>query len=278
MRKNLFGLVGSGLMAAAGITLFGGLLNTAIDGSLAISVGGSTMALPTDVVSTLVSALLLAMLAGASLAVAYAEKVLGFCRARPAIALSLVAGFFLAIYGAYFQIVGGSLGVAVDNGDAARVAIALESGDYTEETLNSHLYQSLKAGHLDVAKALIAGGADPNRIAGEHESPLLADAVVWFGKDSVLLLLEQGADPKRQDKLGRTAVHTMLAYRLMNRPEDGEKGVIALLTSLESHGADLHQAATDGQSPLKIAENNGLKEVAAWLKSRPEPQQNPKAL
>jgi hypothetical protein len=266
----LMNLISSGLFLAAAMTLIGGLLNTFLGLSLALSAGGSSTPFPSDVVSTMACAGVLAFLGAGAWGVANFSTLVSFGRRRPGVVLASLFAFLSCLYGAYFALAGGTLGLANENNDGEAVRRALEQGGVPQEELDGHLYQALKAGRLESAKALLAGGADPNHLTPEGRATLLVDGVVFFPKEAVLLLLDSGADPNREDTLGRTAAHTLLLYRFEFRSGETEDNVLEILRALGEYGADLKKPNREGKTPLDLAQSSGLKSVAGWL-SKPRP-------
>lgn len=255
----------SGVLIAAAMTLIGGLINTATGTSLALSIGGSSTPLPTDLVSTLVCAGGLALVAAVTWGMANFSAVLDFCKRRPGVVGAVLLGVGACLYGAYFTLAGGTLGLACERDDAAAVALALDKSKVPQQQLDEHLYQELKTGRLNSARALLEGGANPNHWTEEKKAPLLVDGVVFFPQEAVTFLLEHGADPNGTDTLGRTAAHTLLLYRFQFRQGETEDSVLALLKALGQHGADLERANKEGKTPRDLARDGGLKRIEAWL-------------
>ena len=275
MLRTFFDLIASGLFVATVLTLIGGLLNSLLGWNLSLSIGGSSNELPHDLISTLLFSSFLGFLGGLSWALGNAEKVVAFVRQKPALVAGLAVALMASLYGAYYTLSGGALGAAVERGDAQAVVQTLEGKSYSQKELDGHLYQSLRKGNLEVARALVAGGANPNRISQDHDSPMLVEAVVWFPQASVLALMELGADPKREDSLGRNPVHTMLLYRLEHVPEEKEEGLVTLLEAMLARGVDLAKASNNGDTPDSLARQHKFSKVSDWLAShtvsKPEP-------
>ena len=262
MIQMFFSLVAYGLSSAAVMVFLGGTLRVLTGWNLALKSG---VALPDDMVSVVVLTVLFLVLAAISWSIANFGKVIAWVKAKPLLAGGAVLASVLAVYGAYFTLVGGALGNAVEHNNPAAATKALESGKYPTDQLNRYLYQALKNGYLDVAKTLIEHGADINRIGEDQKSSLLADACIFFPKESVLLLLERGAKTDLKDKFGRTAALVMVLYRQDHQKADGQAGIIALLESLKKSGADLKAAATDGKTPLSVAKDYKYDQVIEFL-------------
>lgn len=265
MLRMFFSILSQGLAGAAVVSVLGGTLNTLLGWNLSLSVAGSSTPLPRDAVSVVAVSALLGLLAGLAAVVADPARSFGWLRAHPRQA----AGFSLLVLGALaiglFQVTGGGLGSALRSGDHQKIRAYLEKHQVAPELLRKHLYQALKGGQLTVAEAILENFADLNQTAGEHQTTLLADGVVFFPKDSVLLLLGQGADPKISDRFRRTPALRLVLYRLPNFSAEGEAGMVELLQALEKSGCDLKQPAEDGETPLKAAQARGLKQVAGFL-------------
>jgi hypothetical protein len=265
MIQMFFGFMAYGLSSAAAMVFLGGTLRVVTGWNLAIKSGSSSIALPDDMLSVVVLTVLFLVLAGICWSIANFDKVIAWVKAKPLLAAGAVVTSVLSIYGAYFIMVGGALGNAVEHNNPAAATKALESGKYPQDQLNRYLYQALKNGYLDVAKSLLDHGADANRIAGDHQSSLLADACIFFPKDSVLLLLERGAKTDLKDKFGRTAAQVMVLYRQDHQKADGQPGLILLLESLKKSGADLKAPATDGTTCLSVAKQYKYDQVIEFL-------------
>ena len=254
-----------GLKGAALISFLGGSLNTLLGWNLALGTRGSSTPLPRDAVSVVAVTALLALLAGFCAFVAEPRRYVDWIRRHPLQAggLSLTG---LAILGlGAFQIGGGGLGAALRSGNADTVRVYLKAHPTEPEALRKNLYQELKAGHLEVAGALLEAYSGLDQRTGEQQTTLLAEGVVFFPKDSVLLLLQKRADPKISDKFGRSPAHRLVLYRLPNFSAEGEEGMIELLKALQQNGSDLNQPGQDGETPLKAAQARGQTKVVQFL-------------
>ena len=84
---------------------------------------------------------------------------------------------------------------------------ASSAGDHYEAGMTA-LHLAACGGHLDVARALLAAGAEVNVMARDG-SPL--SVAVWEGKpELVALLLENGANARAGVSNGETALHGAL--------------------------------------------------------------------
>ena len=97
------------------------------------------------------------------------------------------------------------------------------------------------AARVPIAKLLLAHGADANAGAGHHGGTVLHRAIIKGDAALAELLLEDGADPNRQDRSGKTPLHHAVAK---NR-----KLVAVVLAS----APDLAIESRDGETPLQYA-------------------------
>jgi len=89
--------------------------------------------------------------------------------------------------------------------------------------------QGPAAGGVEVARLLIAAGADVNRNC-EHGRTALQMAAAWGHLDMVQFLIENGADPTIRDDEGMTPAD--IASRSKRVPETALKPVIDFLNTL----------------------------------------------
>ena len=68
------------------------------------------------------------------------------------------------------------------------------------------LHKASEEGHIDVAKLLIDGGANPE-VEDEHERTPLHYAVIGGYEDVIQLLIAHGATTDLEDEDGRTSRH-----------------------------------------------------------------------
>lgn len=106
---------------------------------------------------------------------------------------------------------------------------------------------------LQVLRALIAHGIDPNRAHAGLTPLLAATRDSWHGRaDAVSMLLANGADPRARDAEGNTPLH--------HAARSSDPGVAAALLDA---GAELDPLNHDGLSPLAAA-----CEIANWRLAR----------
>ena len=247
------------LVVAVLVVVLAGL-NWGFGWDLGLSIGASDLAIPKEPGEALFLAFALLVIALIFRVASDLKAVLSFLKARKAVTavgtILVLSGLFLSIQ--YLR--GGALGIAVDQGDRAEVQSLLSQKQYDPVKLNDSLYQALRNGETGIAEDLIKAGADPNEKRGEFQTPLLHSAVTWFDRESVLLLLAQGADPSQTDQFGRTAVHNLLLYRQPNRPGTTDGDLAKLLRALLQAGADPAHQSGNGDTAESLAKKFELHE------------------
>jgi uncharacterized protein len=142
---------------------------------------------------------------------------------------------------------------------------AIEAGaevDRADDGGDTPLGGTLKSNNVDVARALLKGGANPNRVQKDGQS-ILMKAVAWYQNyhdpTMAIALLEGGAAPNFRSEgeylkpdedaapgafvdAGQTAL-TLAA----------EAGYVELVRLLLAHGAQPNLSRSDGASPTDIA-------------------------
>ncbi|NDH09039.1 MAG: ankyrin repeat domain-containing protein [Gammaproteobacteria bacterium] len=117
-------------------------------------------------------------------------------------------------------------------------------------------------GHLEVVQALLAGGVDRNQAATNGITPLLIAASIGH-LEVVQALLDGGGDPNQAATNGATPL--FLAASI---------GHLEVVKALLAGGVDRNQAATNGATPLLTAAQNGhLEVVQALLAGGVDPNQ-----
>lgn len=155
--------------------------------------------------------------------------------------------------------------LAARRGDAAAVREALAAGADantlpTREAADqrSPLIAAATAADLGGLRALIAGGAEVNRIAGGLSALLAATRDSYAGRiEAVMTLLANGADANLPDDAGNTPLHFAALTR--------EPGVVQ---SLLDAGARLDAINREGMTPLAVAAEAGNWSVVEFLIKR----------
>ncbi|MER6174049.1 ankyrin repeat domain-containing protein [Streptosporangium sp. NPDC001681] len=168
---------------------------------------------------------------------------------------------------------------AVTGNDAERVERLLQSGTSADPggaEEPTALYLASSAGRVAIVRALLAHGADPNRISGGQDAGLpLCAASAWDRVETVEALLAAGADVSGREADGWTAVlwaaangradavRTLLAAGA--DPEDANeggdtaltlatrRGALGVVRALLEAGAEADRPDGDGDTPLSIA-------------------------
>ncbi|HEX5323530.1 MAG TPA: ankyrin repeat domain-containing protein [Capsulimonadaceae bacterium] len=141
-----------------------------------------------------------------------------------------------------------------------------------QDKLDAALLKAASKGDLDVARTLVAKGANPNAKDKAGECALI-DAVIGGNPALVQLLLSHGADASAQDKQGNTPLMAAAAFRnfqilsaIVTRAgktinAKGENGVTALMMAcdrddlttvktLVDHGADVNISSDEHWTAL----------------------------
>ena len=114
------------------------------------------------------------------------------------------------------------------------------------------------AGDLPVLETLRAHGADVDQAWATDGATSLYAILNWSRTpEGVLWLLEHGADPNAAfAENGETPLH--VAARAWD---------VALVEAMVAHGADIERKRGDGRTPYAVAELNGNRAVAEWLRA-----------
>jgi ankyrin repeat protein len=110
-------------------------------------------------------------------------------------------------------------------------------------------------GHVEIARLLIAGGADVGAVA---RNPMrvqpLHSAAATSQLEIARLLIEAGADVNEQQELGFTPLHAA-----------AQNGDLELTRLLVEHGADPERATEDGRRAADFAGERAGKQLLALL-------------
>ncbi len=138
-----------------------------------------------------------------------------------------------------------ALEAAATKGHVETAAILLEHGGSTDAQKSSALYRANQSGSAEMARVLLAEGADAWGNAGQALTPL--DYTFQYGGDALVdVYLDQGHE-----------LNVATAARL---------GRVEELTALLSSGSDPYTTSPDGRSPLQLAiENNRTESVEVLL-------------
>ncbi|MGW9173865.1 ankyrin repeat domain-containing protein [Streptomyces decoyicus] len=137
---------------------------------------------------------------------------------------------------------------AAGDGDAARVARLLGEGvgvDAPDSEGHTALDLTVRRGHADVVRLLIAAGADPEQRAGEYqESTPLCLAAAHGHTAAVRALLDAGAHTGAQGRMSHAP--------LVLAATTGDEGHPETVDLLLDHGADINVVMKD-RTPLDWA-------------------------
>jgi ankyrin repeat protein len=124
------------------------------------------------------------------------------------------------------------------------------------------LPMAASAGDVVTLELLQAHGANPNQPWATDGSATLYAILHWTRTpDGVKWLLAHGADPDPVFAVnGETPLHVAAA-----------QWDVALVESLVQRGADVSRRRADGRTPYAMAELNGNREIADWLRAHGAP-------
>lgn len=183
-----------------------------------------------------------------------------------------------------------SLFLAAESGDVDAVQLLLnespEDVDCTASHGSTSLLVACQAGHVEVARALVARSADVNRTAVDAATPLFVAAMQGHADVvSAMLDLSASCNAARSDGASPLYVasqrgHLEVLQLLLDVGADKDKqqrhGATPLLTAVESNQiqavrtlllarADTQLATRDGNTPLSAADLGGFPEIAELL-------------
>jgi len=115
------------------------------------------------------------------------------------------------------------------------------------------LHYAASHGHVEIAKLLLANGADVNAMTDKAATPL--QYAVWYGgKETVQLLLSNKADTEVQGEIGGTPLYDAAAH-----------GQIEEVGMLLAAKADVNARTLQGYTALSVAASNGHEDVVRLL-------------
>jgi ankyrin repeat protein len=115
------------------------------------------------------------------------------------------------------------------------------------------LHYAASHGYVEIAKLLLAKGADVNATISEGDAPL--HRAVWYGhKETAQLLLSNKADVDIRDGIGRTPLYDAAAA-----------GQIEEVRILLAAKADVNARTSRGYTPLSVAASDGHEDIVRLL-------------
>lgn len=174
---------------------------------------------------------------------------------------------------------------AVRNGDACEVESLLAKGhdpDAPDRNGNRPLHYAVPDDNIQIAKMLLAAGADPNGRGYGHDTPLMRARSVKMGRllidngadlaavdrdgltplmhacnldvtKLVRLLIELGADVNVKSNVGATALIYGVYSRSMSMMKPKKGDIIELLLAA---GADINAKDKNNMTALKVAQQS----------------------
>ena len=130
----------------------------------------------------------------------------------------------------------------IDQVAAQKLLTAVRRINYRDAAGRGLLHQAAYWGHLNIVKALISKGADPN-LPGMNDNAPISSAAAGGNPAIVEYLLSVGADVHRANSYGDTPLHGAVY----------NDTCVACAKILIAHGADPAVKNGDGKTPLELA-------------------------
>lgn len=123
----------------------------------------------------------------------------------------------------------------------------------------NHFVEAVLNANFKLANELLSSGMDINSRYGDSGWTALHFSVEELSLQPTAWLLENGADPNRQDSSGWTPLHLLVDsesdFANQERTAVGDNPTSTKLVALLlQHGADPNARANDGTTPLSIAQ------------------------
>lgn len=148
-------------------------------------------------------------------------------------------------------------------GDVARLTAILGVAPVAAQSFAGDgwtpLHLAAAFGTPNAVSTLLAGGARVDAVSqnAQQNQPLHAALALGRNPDTILLLLDHGADPNARQTGGFTPLFSAAAANCSDLAE-----------LLISHGAKAFLANDDGKTPAQYARDRGHEDLATWLEAQ----------